>query len=153
MRSLAHLFASPIALRPQGRVVPASHNSYDTPVNLVNQNKLTGPASKMPRKEGRGVSQVPVVLTVAGSDSGGGAGIQADLKTLSALGVFGTTAITALTAQNSRGLFGIHKVPARFLNEQLQAVLTDFPVAVIKTGMLPDVEVHTLAITYSIYYI
>jgi hypothetical protein len=85
--------------------------------------------------------QVPTVLTVAGSDSGGGAGIQADLKTFAACGVFGTSAITALTAQNTRGVSGIHEVPADFIAEQLTAVLDDIPVTVVKTGMLPSVEV------------
>jgi hydroxymethylpyrimidine/phosphomethylpyrimidine kinase len=78
----------------------------------------------------------PVALTIAGSDSGGGAGIQADLKTFAALGVFGTSAITALTAQNTRGVHGIHPVPAPFVVDQVTAVLDDLPVAAVKTGML-----------------
>jgi hypothetical protein len=86
--------------------------------------------------------QIPVAITVAGSDSGGGAGIQADLKTFAACGVFGTTAITALTAQNTRGVSGIHEVPAEFIRQQLTAVLDDLPVTVVKTGMLPTVEVN-----------
>jgi hydroxymethylpyrimidine/phosphomethylpyrimidine kinase len=78
----------------------------------------------------------PVALTIAGSDSGGGAGIQADLKTFAALGVFGASAVTALTAQNTQGVRGIHAVPAGFVVEQIDAVLDDLPVAAVKTGML-----------------
>jgi len=91
--------------------------------------------------------RIPTVITVAGSDSGGGAGIQADLKTFAACGVFGTSAITALTAQNTRGVSGIHAVPAEFIAKQLTAVLDDLPVTVVKTGMLASVEVSlTLSI-------
>ncbi|HEY6874606.1 MAG TPA: bifunctional hydroxymethylpyrimidine kinase/phosphomethylpyrimidine kinase [Geobacteraceae bacterium] len=76
------------------------------------------------------------VLTVAGSDSGGGAGIQADLKTITLLGAYGTSAVTALTAQNSRGVAAVHGSHASFVTEQLEAVLCDIPVDVVKTGML-----------------
>lgn len=76
------------------------------------------------------------VLTVAGSDSGGGAGIQADLKTISLLGSYASSVITALTAQNTRGVSGIHGIPPEFVAAQLNAVLSDIPVDVIKTGML-----------------
>jgi hydroxymethylpyrimidine/phosphomethylpyrimidine kinase len=79
---------------------------------------------------------VPVAVTIAGSDSGGGAGIQADLKTFSALGVYGTCVITALTAQNTRGVFAIHEVPADFIAAQMDAVFSDFEVAAVKIGML-----------------
>ena len=75
-------------------------------------------------------------MTIAGSDSGGGAGIQADLKTFQELGVFGTTAITALTAQNTLGVEGIHPIPADFVVQQMIAVFRDMPVKAIKTGML-----------------
>ena len=68
------------------------------------------------------------VLSIAGSDSGGGAGIQADLKTFAALGCYGMTAITALTAQNTRGVAGIHAVPPAFLKAQIQAVVEDIGV-------------------------
>lgn len=81
------------------------------------------------------------VLSIAGSDSGGGAGIQADLKTFSALGCYGMTAITALTAQNTRGVSGIHAVPAEFLKAQLQAVIEDIGVDAVKIGMLHSPEV------------
>ena len=77
-------------------------------------------------------------LTIAGSDSGGGAGIQADLKTFAALGVHGTCAITALTAQNTRGVVAVHSVPAKHLRAELEAVFDDFAVAAVKTGMLGD---------------
>ncbi|TGN00794.1 bifunctional hydroxymethylpyrimidine kinase/phosphomethylpyrimidine kinase [Leptospira yasudae] len=78
----------------------------------------------------------PVTLTIAGSDSGGGAGIQADLKTFTALDTFGTSAITCLTAQNPSGVTGILEVDADFLEKQIAAVLDYFPVQAIKTGML-----------------
>ena len=78
----------------------------------------------------------PVAMTIAGSDSGGGAGIQADLKTFAALGVFGTSAITALTAQNTAGVSGVHSVPPEFVVSQIEMVLDDLPVAAVKTGML-----------------
>ncbi len=78
----------------------------------------------------------PCALTIAGSDSGGGAGIQADLKTFAALGCFGTSVITALTAQNGLGVTGIHAPPPEFVLAQLDAVLDGFPIAAAKTGML-----------------
>jgi hydroxymethylpyrimidine/phosphomethylpyrimidine kinase len=76
------------------------------------------------------------VLTIAGSDSGGGAGIQADLKTFAALGCYGMSAITALTAQNTVGVQGIHAVPAAFLKAQIQSVVEDIGVDAVKVGML-----------------
>ena len=79
----------------------------------------------------------PVALTIAGSDSGGGAGIQADLKTFAALGVYGASVITALTAQNTRGVTGIHAVPAAFVTEQIDAVFSDLDVGAVKIGMGP----------------
>ena len=81
------------------------------------------------------------VLSIAGSDSGGGAGIQADLKTISALGCYGMTAITALTAQNTIGVQAIHGIPAAFLKAQLQSVLDDIGVDAVKIGMLHSPEV------------
>jgi hydroxymethylpyrimidine/phosphomethylpyrimidine kinase len=82
--------------------------------------------------------QTPVVLTIAGSDSSGGAGIQADLKTFTALGVYGASVLTALTAQNTRGVSAIHPVPAHFVTQQIDAVAGDLRVAAVKTGMLYD---------------
>jgi hydroxymethylpyrimidine/phosphomethylpyrimidine kinase len=79
---------------------------------------------------------VPKALTVAGSDSGGGAGIQADLKTFSAFRVFGMSVITAVTAQNSVGVTGVHNLPAEFVALQLDAVLDDFGADAVKLGML-----------------
>ena len=76
------------------------------------------------------------VLIVAGSDSGGGAGIQADIKTVTALGGYAMTAITALTAQNTTGVFGIHSVPAQFVAQQIQVVFDDIGLDCIKIGML-----------------
>ena len=81
------------------------------------------------------------VLSIAGSDSGGGAGIQADLKTFAALGCYGMTAITALTAQNTQGVSGIHAVPPAFLKAQIQAVVEDIGVDAVKLGMLHAPEV------------
>ncbi len=81
------------------------------------------------------------VLSIAGSDSGGGAGIQADLKTFAALGCYGMTAITALTAQNTQGVRGIHGVPPDFLAAQIDAVVEDIGVDAVKIGMLHSPEV------------
>ncbi|KJC39443.1 hydroxymethylpyrimidine kinase [Bradyrhizobium sp. LTSP849] len=78
----------------------------------------------------------PVALTIAGSDSSGGAGIQADLKTFAALGVYGASAITALTAQNTKGVTGIHAVPAEFVTAQIDAVFSDLDVDAVKIGMV-----------------
>jgi hydroxymethylpyrimidine/phosphomethylpyrimidine kinase len=83
----------------------------------------------------------PRVLSIAGSDSGGGAGIQADLKTFSALGCFGMTAITAITAQNTCGVNAIHAVPADILAAQIDAVVTDIGIDGVKIGMLHDPDV------------
>lgn len=82
----------------------------------------------------------PVVLTVAGSDSGGGAGIQADLKTIEALGGFGTSVITSITAQNTQGVSSTHLVPEAEIESQLTAIMTDFSVRAIKTGMLATAD-------------
>ena len=77
-----------------------------------------------------------IALTIAGSDSSGGAGIQADLKTFSALGVYGASVITALTAQNTRGVDGIHDVPPEFVARQIDSVFSDLAVNAVKIGML-----------------
>ncbi|HAN31900.1 MAG TPA: bifunctional hydroxymethylpyrimidine kinase/phosphomethylpyrimidine kinase [Myxococcales bacterium] len=91
---------------------------------------MTNPKAKLP----------PVVLAVAGSDSSGGAGIQADLRAISANGGYGATAITALTAQNTTGVTGVVAAPAAFVVEQMMAVFDDLSVSAIKTGMLGDSE-------------
>jgi hydroxymethylpyrimidine/phosphomethylpyrimidine kinase len=80
------------------------------------------------------------VLTIAGSDSGGGAGIQADLKTISAIGCYGMSVITALTAQNTKGVTAIHAVPPSFAEEQMEAVFTDIGADAVKIGMLYSAE-------------
>ena len=84
--------------------------------------------------------QYPRVLSIAGSDSGGGAGIQADLKTFAALGCYGMTAITALTAQNTLGVRSIHSVPVQILRDQIDAVVEDIGVDAVKIGMLHSAE-------------
>ena len=81
------------------------------------------------------------VLTIAGSDCSGGAGIQADLKTFSALGCYGMSVITALTAQNTRGVVSVHAVPPAFVEDQLEAVFSDISVDAVKIGMLYSAEV------------
>lgn len=81
---------------------------------------------------------IPVALTIAGSDSSGGAGVQADLKTFAALGVYGASVITALTAQNTTGVSGIHQVPADFVTAQIDAVFSDLDVSAVKIGMVAD---------------
>jgi len=81
------------------------------------------------------------VLIIAGSDSGGGAGIQADIKTVTALRGFAMTAVTALTAQSTRGVFGVYPVPAAFVAQQMEVVLDDLGADALKTGMLHDAEV------------
>jgi hydroxymethylpyrimidine/phosphomethylpyrimidine kinase len=83
---------------------------------------------------------IPVALTIAGSDPSGGAGIQADLKTFTAFGVYGTSVITALTAQNTRGVKGVEVVSAAFVKAQLSAVMTDVRINAIKTGMLANAD-------------
>lgn len=85
--------------------------------------------------------QPPVALTIAGSDSSGGAGIQADLKTFTVHGVYGASVITALTAQNTQGVSGVHAVPADFVALQLKAVLSDIEVGAVKTGMLANAAI------------
>lgn len=89
-------------------------------------------------------TKIPRALTIAGSDSGGGAGIQADLRTFAAFGVFGTSAIAALTAQNTLGVTGIHDVPLDFLALQIDAVMSDIGAGAAKTGMLATAAVVEL---------
>jgi hydroxymethylpyrimidine kinase/phosphomethylpyrimidine kinase len=87
-----------------------------------------------------------IALTIAGSDSGGGAGVQADLKTFHQFGVFGTSVIVALTAQNTRGVRAVHAVPNSMVEEQLAALAADLPPAALKTGMLATASlVHLVA--------
>jgi hydroxymethylpyrimidine/phosphomethylpyrimidine kinase len=83
----------------------------------------------------------PIALTIAGSDSGGGAGIQADLKSFQAFGVYGASVITAVTAQNTRGVFGVHAVPPEFVRAQIDAVVEDLRPAAFKTGMLANAAI------------
>ncbi|HTU78682.1 MAG TPA: bifunctional hydroxymethylpyrimidine kinase/phosphomethylpyrimidine kinase [Solirubrobacteraceae bacterium] len=84
--------------------------------------------------------ETPVALTIAGSDSGGGAGIQADLKAFARCGVHGASAITAITAQSTVGVHAVHQVPARIVLAQVRAVLEDIRIDAVKVGMLGDVE-------------
>jgi hydroxymethylpyrimidine/phosphomethylpyrimidine kinase len=78
----------------------------------------------------------PIAVTIAGSDSSGGAGIQADLKTFAALGVYGASVITALTAQSTHGIAAIHSVPPDFIAAQIDAAFSDLAVGAVKIGML-----------------
>jgi hydroxymethylpyrimidine/phosphomethylpyrimidine kinase len=96
-----------------------------------------------------GPGTMPRALSIAGSDSGGGAGIQADLKTMQELGVFGMTAVTAVTAQNSVGVHGISPVPVEAIVQQIDAVLSDIGADAVKTGMLYGPEV-TIAVAEAI---
>ncbi len=92
------------------------------------------------------MARIPIALTVAGSDSGGGAGIQADLKTFAARGVYGMSVITALTAQNTLGVQGVFEVPPEFVAQQLDSVLTDIGADAVKTGMVANPAIiETLA--------
>lgn len=91
------------------------------------------------------IMKIPIALTIAGSDSSGGAGIQADLKTFSALGIYGATVITALTAQNTRGVSAIHAAPPGFIRAQMDAVFADLDIRAVKVGMLGS-EAAVLAV-------
>ncbi|MCH7713581.1 MAG: bifunctional hydroxymethylpyrimidine kinase/phosphomethylpyrimidine kinase [Chloroflexi bacterium] len=88
-----------------------------------------------------GLRYVPRAMTIAGSDSGGGAGIQADLKTFAALGVYGTSTLTAITAQNTLGVTAIHEVPTEIISAQIDAVLGDIGADAVKTGMLSSTAI------------
>jgi hydroxymethylpyrimidine/phosphomethylpyrimidine kinase len=96
---------------------------------------MKGDSNGLSRAESRGT---PTALTIAGSDSGGGAGIQADLKTFAAHGVYGTSAITALTAQNTVGVAAVHVAPDDFVTAQIEAVVGDLGCDAVKTGMLAN---------------
>lgn len=91
---------------------------------------------------------VPIALSIAGSDPSGGAGIQADLKTFSALGAYGTAVITALTAQNTTGVTGVHVVPAGFVTEQLETLVADVSIDVVKIGMLANAEIVAVVASF-----
>lgn len=84
---------------------------------------------------------VPIALTIAGSDSSGGAGIQADLKTFAAFGVYGASVITALTAQNTQGVRGVHRLPPDFVTAQCDAVFDDLDVRAVKIGMVAELSI------------
>lgn len=86
------------------------------------------------------------VLTIAGSDSGGGAGIQADIKSFAAAGTFGTSVITSITAQNSKGVFDIFDLPLSIIESQIDAIFTDFDIRCVKTGMLSNTEIIELVV-------
>ena len=100
-----------------------------TPAGSICEPSLTAPWAIS-------VAAIPRVLIIAGSDSGGGAGIQADLKTMSALGAFGMTAITALTAQNTTGVYGVVEMPPEFVVQQIEVCVSDIGCDAVKTGML-----------------
>ena len=85
--------------------------------------------------------KLPVAMTIAGSDSGGGAGIQADLKTFAALGVHGTSALTAITAQNTLGVTAILELPVLLIRQQIDAIVDDIGVQAAKTGMLSSAQI------------
>lgn len=93
------------------------------------------------QRESRQLMKIPRVLIIAGSDSGGGAGIQADLKTVSALGAFGMTAITALTAQNTSGVYGVLEIDPKFVVQQIDACISDIGCDAVKTGMLSSTAI------------
>ncbi len=95
----------------------------------------------MDRGDATAMTRTPIALTIAGSDSGAGAGVQADLKTFAALGVYGASVVTALTAQNTQGVRAIHLAPPEIVAAQIEAVLEDFAVAAIKIGMLGSAEI------------
>src|SRR3954453_24036865 len=104
------------------------------------------PAALPPARQSRGrpaseTMTIPIALTIAGSDGSAGAGIQADLKTFAAFGVYGASVITALTAQNTLGVRGIHRVPAEFVSAQIDAVFSDLDVKALKIGMVAQAPV------------
>ncbi len=95
----------------------------------------------MDRGDAPGMTRIPIALTIAGSDSGGGAGIQADLRTFAALGVYGACVVTALTAQNTQGVRAVHIAPPDVVAAEIDAVMEDFAVAAVKIGMLGSADI------------
>ena len=93
------------------------------------------------REMAGGASPIPKVMTIAGSDSGGGAGIQADLKTFAAMGTYGASVLTAITAQNTVGVTGVHEIPVEMIVAQIEAVLSDIGADAVKTGMLSSSDI------------
>jgi hydroxymethylpyrimidine/phosphomethylpyrimidine kinase len=100
---------------------------------------IAGPVEA--HRESKGEKMIPRALTIAGSDSGGGAGIQADLKTFTAFGVYGMSVLTAITAQNTTGVFGVEELSPEFVAAQFEAVVTDIGVDAAKTGMLANARI------------
>ena len=92
--------------------------------------------------------RLPIALTIAGSDSGGGAGIQADLKTFAALGVHGTSAITCITAQNPKKVFAVQQCDAKIVRQQVEAVFAELPPRAVKTGMLYSEEIVRVVVSF-----
>jgi hydroxymethylpyrimidine/phosphomethylpyrimidine kinase len=109
------------------------------------QGILFGDANRCRSRYRRAMPMLGRVLIIAGSDSGGGAGIQADIKTVTALGGYAATAVTAVTVQNTLGVTGVHPIPLDVIEGQARAVLADIGADVIKTGMLGDAEIVELA--------
>lgn len=127
--------ADVLAAGADGVAVVSAILGADDPVAAVAALRQRIDAHLRPR------SAIPIALTVAGSDSGGGAGVQADLKTMSALGVYGATAITAVTAQNTRAVTAVHELPADMVRAQIDAVFDDLAVAAVKVGMLASAPI------------
>src|ERR1041385_2567476 len=94
------------------------------------------------------IKKLPIALTIAGSDSGGGAGIQADLKTFASLGVHGTSAITCITAQNPKRVLGIQPCKREIVRQQIEAVFAELNPAAVKTGMLYSVEIIQVVVNF-----
>src|SRR6266567_3198987 len=115
----------------------ASRSSHRCRCGTIRKPRRANCAASSIRRSPSGTNNMTAIaVTIAGSDSGGGAGIQADLKTFSALGVYGASVITALTAQNTQGVTGIHDVPPDFITAQIDAVFSDLAVNAVKIGML-----------------
>src|SRR5688500_237175 len=128
--SIAPRMQASVAAPPDGRsLLPSPHRG--APRGL-----RTHPSNLIRLEPAKGVQLVPRVLTIATSDSGGGAGIQADLKAFAAAGVHGTSALVALTAQNTMAVTAVHELPPAFIRAQLDAVFDDIGVDAAKTGML-----------------